>query len=171
MKTTDLASSNILLPNGTFFVELIIFFLLLFVISRFVYPPLRDAMAKREEMVHKTAEDAQNATKKLAAAQATFEQELSKARTESGRVREEARAEGTKVLNEFREQAHQEITLVAQRGAEELAAQRTQAVRELRGHVGEFANTLASRVVGTQLVASSATTARFFDELDAEGDA
>ncbi|HEY4022610.1 MAG TPA: F0F1 ATP synthase subunit B [Pseudonocardiaceae bacterium] len=171
MKTTDLASSNILLPNGTFFVELIIFFLLLAVVSRFVYPPLRDAMAKREEMVHKTTEDVQESTKKLLAAQEKFEQELSKARTESGRVRDEARSEGTKVLNEFREQAHQEISLVAQRGAEELAVQRTQAVRELRGHVGEFANTLASRVVGTQLVASSATTARFFGEVDAEGDA
>lgn len=171
MKTTDLASSNILLPNGTFFVELIIFLIVLFIVGRFVYPPLRDAIAKREEMVRKTTEDAADATKKLAAAQESFEQELSKARTESGRVRDEARAEGTKVLNEFREQAHQEINLVQQRGAEELAAQRTQAVRELRGHVGEFANTLASRVVGTQLVASSATTARFFDELDADGEA
>ena len=33
MKTTDLASTNILIPNGTFFVELIIFFLLLFVVN------------------------------------------------------------------------------------------------------------------------------------------
>lgn len=170
MHTTDLAA-NILIPNGTFFVELIIFLIMLFVISRFVYPPLRDAIAKREAMVHKTTEDVQEATKKLAAAQEKFEQELFDARTESGKVRDEARAEGTKVLGEFREQAHQEINLIQQRGAEELAVQRTQAVRELRGHVGEFANTLAGRVVGAQLVVSSATTARFFDELDAEGEA
>jgi F-type H+-transporting ATPase subunit b len=171
MKTTDLAASNnILLPNGTFFVELIIFLVMLFVISRFVYPPLRDAMQKREETVRKTAEDSQNAAKKLTAAQERYQAALAEARTESSKVREEARADGTKVLNEFREQAHREISVIAQRGAEELAGQRAQAVRELRGHVGEFATTLASRVVRADLVTNAATTARFFDELDAEGE-
>ncbi len=171
MTTTDLAASNnILLPNGTFFVELIIFLVMLFVISRFVYPPLRDALQKREDTIRQTAEDSQNATKKLAAAQERYQKSLAEARTESSKVREEARAEGTKVLNEFREQAHQEINLIQQRGAADLAVQRAQAVRELRGHVGEFATTLASRVVRTQLVSNAATTAAFFDELDAEGE-
>jgi F-type H+-transporting ATPase subunit b len=174
MKTTDLAeSNNILLPNGTIIVEIIIFAIVLFVIWRFVYPPVRDALQRREDMVRRTADESQQATEKLRAAEQKFQNSLAEARSESSSIRDSARAEGQRTLGELREQARAEADGVQQRGAAELAAQRSQADRELRTHVGEFATTLAGRVVGTELADNkrfATTTARYFDELDAEGD-
>jgi F-type H+-transporting ATPase subunit b len=174
MKTTDLAeSNNILLPNGTIIVEIIIFAIVLFVIWRFVYPPVRDALQKREDMIRRTAEESQQATEKLRGAEQLYQDELAKARTESSSIRDTARAEGQRNLAQLRDQAREEASRVQQRGAEELTAQRSQAVRELRVHVGEFATALAGRVVGAELADNkrfATTAARFFDELDAEGD-
>lgn len=45
--------NNFLLPNGTFFVELIIFLLVLFVIWRFVLPPVQKAMADRHDTLQR----------------------------------------------------------------------------------------------------------------------
>jgi F-type H+-transporting ATPase subunit b len=87
----------------------------------------------------------------------------------SSRLREEARAEGSTLLEELREQAHQEADAVGRRASEQMAAQRAQAVRELNGHVGEFSVALAGRVLGAPLPDDpnrSVVVARFLDEAE-----
>lgn len=171
MATRDIAAGNIfLLPNGTFFVELIIFLIVLLVFWKVILPPLQKSLDERDAKIRKTAEDSQQAEEKLKAAQAKYTAALAEARGESARLREEARAEGTKTLNELREQARQEADAVGQRASEQMAAQRAQAVRELRSQVGEFSVALAGRIVGTPLPDDpnrSVTVARFLEEVDA----
>ena len=168
--TQELAAGNIfLLPNGTFFVELIIFVIVLFVFWKVILPPLQKSLDERDAKIRKTAEDSQQAEEKLKAAQAKYATALAEARGESARLREQARAEGTGTLNELREQAHQQANAVAQRAGEQMSAQRAQAVRELRGHIGEFSVTLAGRVIGTPLPedpSRSVTVARFLEEVE-----
>ena len=48
------AEGNFLLPNGTFFVVLIIFLIVLGVIGTFVVPPISKVLKERENMVTKT---------------------------------------------------------------------------------------------------------------------
>jgi F-type H+-transporting ATPase subunit b len=168
--TTELAAGNIfLLPNGTFFVELIIFLIVLVVFWKVILPPLQKALDERDAKVRKTAQDSQQAEEKLKAAQAKYATALAEARGESAVVREDARAEGTRTLNELREQAHREADAISQRASEQMAEQRAQAVRDLRGHVGEFSVALAGRIIGAPLPADSnrsVTIARFLEEVD-----
>ena len=170
MATKELAAGNIfLLPNGTFFIELIIFLIVLFVFWKFILPPLQKSVDDRDAKVRKTAEDSQQAEEKLKAAQAKYADALADARGESSRLREEARTEGSTLLNELREQAHQEADAVGQRAGEQMAAQRAQAVRELHGQVGEFSIALAGRVLGTPLPQDpnrSVVVARFLEEVE-----
>ena len=49
------AEGNFLLPNGTFFVVLIIFLIVLGVIGTFVVPPISKVLKERDNMVTKTA--------------------------------------------------------------------------------------------------------------------
>jgi F-type H+-transporting ATPase subunit b len=149
------AGSNIFLfPNGTFFVELIIFVIVLLVMGWYVAPAVGKALREREEMVHREAKESQAAQEKLTAAEQRFAEALAEARSESARIRDNARAEGQQHLDELRERASQEATELSRQASEALAAQREQAMRELQPHVRELASTLAGRVVGTDIPVS-----------------
>ena len=59
-------NSNFLVPNATFFVELLLFLIILFIFYRFIVPPLTRAMKEREEMNRKQAQDREEATRQAA---------------------------------------------------------------------------------------------------------
>lgn len=164
-----LAAGNFLIPNGTFLAELVIFAIVLLVIWRVVLPPVQKALKDREDMVRKEAEQSREATERFEAAEAKYHEALAEARAESASIRDNARAEGQRILDEMRTQAQAEADLIVQRGDEQLAAQRAQVVAELRTHVGELSTALAGRVVGGELAPaarSNANVDRILGELE-----
>jgi F-type H+-transporting ATPase subunit b len=140
--------NNFLIPNGTFFAELIIFLIVLFVIWRFVLPPIQKAMGERHDTLQRQLDESRQAAEKFEAAKAKYAEELAQARAESNRIRDEARAEGQRILDEHRERAQAEISAILRRGEEELAAQRERVASELRETVPSLSTALAGRVVG-----------------------
>ncbi|MGH3900417.1 MAG: F0F1 ATP synthase subunit B [Pseudonocardiaceae bacterium] len=157
-----------LIPNATFFVELVIFLIVLGVVWRYVVPPVKRAMVERQEMVRRQIEESQQARTQLAEAQTRYSEALAEARVEAAKIRETARVDAQAIKDEMRQQAEQEVARIRQRGEEQLANQREQVVRELRGELGKLAVTLAGRIVG-ESVADDArragTVDRFLDEL------
>ncbi|MBB6373946.1 F-type H+-transporting ATPase subunit b [Pseudonocardia eucalypti] len=150
-QTTVLAADNFLAPNGTLIAELIAFLLILFVLWKYVVPPLTKSLQERQDMVQKQVEDAEDAKKQLKAATDRYEQALAEARNEAAKIREAARADGDRIREELREQANAEVARIQQRGEEQLATQRAQVVRELRGELGGLATQLAEQLVGHEL--------------------
>lgn len=170
MHTTDLAAGNLLIPNGTFIVELIIFGIVLLIMWRYVMPPILTALQERADRVARTAKEQEEATAKLGEAEARFETELAEARKKAGEIRGEARADGQRTLGDLRTQASEQADGVRRRGEAELTAQREQALRELQGHIGGISTALAGRIVGVDLPATgetATTVASFMDSLDA----
>src|SRR5262249_13938953 len=157
-----------LIPNATFFVELVIFLVVLGVLWRYAVPPVKRAMDERQAMVRRQIEESQRASKRLTEAEARYSQALNEARVEAAKIRETARAEAKEIKHETRQQAEQEVARSRQRGEEQLTTQREAVVRELRGEIGKLAVTLAGRIVG-ESVADDArragTVDRFLDEL------
>ena len=60
--------NNFLIPNGTFFVVLVIFLIVLGVIGTFVVPPIMKVLRERENMVTKTLADNKKSAELVAAA-------------------------------------------------------------------------------------------------------
>ena len=177
MNSHNLAAHNLaaegdifLIPNATFFVELVIFLIVLGVVWRYVVPPVKRAMTERQEMVRRQIEESQQARTRLDEAQTRYSEALAEARVQAAKIREAARADAQEIKDEMRQQAEQEVARIRQRGEEQLATQRDQVVRELRGELGKLAVTLAGRIVG-ESVADDArragTVDRFLDELQA----
>lgn len=169
MSSHVLAAENFLAPNATFIAELIAFLLILFLIYRYVVPPVQRSMRQRQEMVRKQVEESQQASERLEAAEAKYREALGEARTEAAKIRDDARADGQRIIDEMREQAQQEVARIRQRGEEQLASQREQATRELRSEIGNLAVTLAGRIVGESMDDESrrrGTVDRFIDELE-----
>jgi F-type H+-transporting ATPase subunit b len=152
--TTQLAeATNPLLPNGTFFVELIIFVIVLFVLWRYILPPIQKALKDRHDMVQRTIDDNRQATSQFAAAREKHQEVLAEARAESGKIRDEARSRGQVVLDEFRHRAQAEADRIRHEGERQLAEQRDQVLADLHSRVGTLAETLANRVVGADVTA------------------
>ena len=144
-------ANNFLVPNGTFFVELIAFAVIVFVLAKYVIPPINKAMAARQEAIRADFAEADAAKKSANEAEEEFKSQIADARHEAAKIREEAREQGAQIVAEMREQGQSEAARIIEHGHAQLAAERQQAVASLRAEVGSLATTLAGRIVGESL--------------------
>jgi F-type H+-transporting ATPase subunit b len=144
-------SSNFLVPNGTFFVELAAFGIIVWILAKYVVPPVNRAMTDRQNAIRKQFADLDEAESDARKAEQEYKEELSKARHEAAKIREEAREQGAAIIADMRKQAQEESERILRHGRAQLEAERSQAVQSLRNEVGSMATELAGRIVGESL--------------------
>jgi F-type H+-transporting ATPase subunit b len=160
---------NFLVPNATFIAEVIAFLIILFVLWRYVVPPVQKAMKERQDLVRGQIEESRQARETLEKAEADYQNALAEARAEAAKIRDSARADADRLRDQLRTQAEEEAERIRQRSEEQLATQRQQVVNELRAEIGRLATTLAGRVVGESLeddARRQRTVDRFLAELE-----
>jgi F-type H+-transporting ATPase subunit b len=153
-------TSNFLIPNGTFFVVLIIFLIVLGVIAKWVVPPISKVLSERDAMVKQTVDNSRKAADQFTAADEDYQAEMSKARGEASKVRDEARAEGRKVLEDMRRRASDQVASTLQEADSELKDQALSIQPDLRSSVENLSETLASRVLGVEIGTTTSTSGR-----------
>lgn len=163
MPTTTVAASNFIVPNATFIVEVVIFFVMFGVLAVWVVPPINRAVSERRELLRRRAEEAQEAREKMAAAEADYRKALAEARHTASRVREEARESGATILSEAREAAHEEARGIVEQAHQQIENERREAFQSLRGDLGSAAAELAARIVG-EPIEDDSQRARIVDE-------
>jgi F-type H+-transporting ATPase subunit b len=166
--------SNFLVPNGTFWVELIAFAIMFFLLARYIVPPINRAMTRRQDAIRQQFADLDQARDDAKSAENEFRAQIADARREAARIREEAREQGAAIVAEMREQAQAEANRIVEHAHAQLEADRQQAVTSLRSEVGTLATELASRIVGEALddeARQSRVVDRFLDGLDAKAEA
>ncbi|WP_027863205.1 F0F1 ATP synthase subunit B [Marmoricola sp. URHB0036] len=144
-------ASNFLVPNGTFFVELIAFGIIVWLLAKFVIPPINRAMTARQDAIKKEFADLEEAKAAAHKAEEEFKAQIADARHEAAKIREEAREQGAQIVGEAREQAQAEAARIVEHGHAQVRAERQQAVASLRAEVGTLAIDLAGRIVGESL--------------------
>jgi len=149
--------SNFLVPNGTFFVVLAIFLIVLAVIGTFVVPPITRVLRERDAMVHKTQADNKKSSEQFEAAEADYEEAMKEGRVQAGSFRDNARSEGRKVIEDARAEAERQVMSTLQMSAEQLKRERDAVELDLRANVGSMSSTLASRILGVDVTTSAAT--------------
>lgn len=163
-------ASNFLVPNGTFFVELFAFALMVFILGKWVIPPINKAMTARQEAIRQQFADLDEAKSEAHAAEEEFRSQIAEARHEAARIREEAREQGAAIIAEMRDQAQAEAQRIVEHAHTQIEADRKAAVASLRNEVGTLATTLAGRIVGESLedeARQSRVVDRFLADLDA----
>jgi F-type H+-transporting ATPase subunit b len=149
--------NNFLVPNGTFFFVLAIFLVVLGIIGTFVVPPILKVLRERDNMVAKTVADSRKANEQFEAAQADYEKAMKEARVQASSFRDNARAEGRKVVDDARAGAEQQVLLTLQQAGEQLKRERDAVELDLRANVAGMSATLASRILGVDVTTSAAT--------------
>jgi F-type H+-transporting ATPase subunit b len=144
-------SSNFLVPNGTFIAELVAFAIIVYVLAKFIIPPINRAMTARQEAIRKEFAELDEAKSEAKKAEEEFKSQIADARHEAAKIREEAREQGAQIVSEARDQAQSEAARIVEHGHAQVRAERAQAVASLRAEVGTLAIDLAGRIVGESL--------------------
>jgi F-type H+-transporting ATPase subunit b len=139
-----------------------------------VLPRLNQLLDDRSKAIAGRIDEAKHAREEAERVLTQYQEQLAEARAEAGRIRDQAREDGKRIIAELRDQAQAEAARVTAQARAQIEAERASAVQSLRAEVGSLAIDLASGVIGEHLADDKNATAlvdRFLAELDLDGKA
>ena len=163
-----------LLPHhpSELFVGIALMLIIFVIMWKVVVPAFEKMYAERSDKIEGGMQRAAAAEAKAQAALAYYNDQLTAAREEAARIREEARNQSATMVNEAKAKADKEAARILENGRVQLQAERAQLILELRGEVGGMATQLAGRIVGESLTDDERalrTVDRFLAELETAG--
>jgi len=154
---------------STFIGQLVGFAAIVFLVVRYVVPPVRRLMAARQDAVRQQLKDAATASDRLTESTTAHSKAVEDAKTEGERVVEQAETDAGRIVEQLRAQADVESERINAQGSRQVDLLRTQLSRQLRLELGHEAVRQAGELVRNYVADSeqqSATVDRFLDELD-----
>lgn len=154
---------------STFIGQLIGFAIIVFVLWRYVVPPVRTLMQKQQDAVRAALAESTDAANRLADADAMHAKALEDANAESSKITDEARHDSERIASQLEEQAGVEAERLKIQGAQQVQLMRQQLIRQLRQGLGTESVQKADELVRAHVAdpeARSATVDRFLNELD-----
>jgi F-type H+-transporting ATPase subunit b len=164
------SAPNPLLPANFDILWSVVVFALIAIAFRFwILPKLTKILDERTETIEGGIARAEAVQVEAAAALKEYTAQLTVARAEAARLRDDARTEAAQILREARASAVKDAEHVTALAVRQIEAERQQTIIALRSDVGALAAELAGRIVGEAL-ADDARQRRvidaFLDELD-----
>jgi F-type H+-transporting ATPase subunit b len=150
-----LNSSIFLLPNGTFFVELAVFLIIIGLIAKYILPPLNRAMEQRQEHIRSSLQAADAARAEAAAADDERRAALDEARKQSREIVAQANRTAEQVKAEMGGRGQVEYDRIVANAENEVALARRRAVEEASERMGELVLEVVERIIGREVDATT----------------
>jgi F-type H+-transporting ATPase subunit b len=141
------APSPILPPTNELIWGGISFFLLLGLLTKFAYPGIKKGMADRTTRIRTDLEGAEAAKADAQRVLDEYRAQLADAKTEAGRIIEEARQQADALKRDQAQRLQTELAEMRERAASDVEAAKTQAIADLRSEVASLAIGAAEVVV------------------------
>jgi F-type H+-transporting ATPase subunit delta len=154
---------------STFIGQLVGFALIVFLVVRYVVPPVRGLMATRQTTVRQQLDDSAIAAERLTESTAAHSKAVEAAKSEAQRVVEEAQVDAERISAQLQAHAEVEAERIKGQGSSQAELLRTQLSRQLRHELGHESVRKAGELVRSfvaDAAQQSATVDRFLDELD-----
>jgi F-type H+-transporting ATPase subunit b len=165
------ATPNPLIPADYDIIwSLVCFAVILVVFWKLVIPRVTTMLDERAAVIEGGIAKAEAAQAEASAQLEKYNELLAEARAEAGKIREQARLDGAKILSELKEQASAEAARITANASAQIEAERQSALVSLRTEVGTLALDLASGVIGQSLSDDAKATSMvdsFLAELEA----
>jgi F-type H+-transporting ATPase subunit b len=129
----------------------ICFAVVAFLLSRFAFPRLREAVQARERSIQQALEEAEKSRSEARQLLEDYKKQLAEARSEANRMIEDARRQAEDVRRDIIERAEKDAESIVQRAQEQIQAERDRTVQDLQGQIADFSIELAEKVVGRSL--------------------
>jgi F-type H+-transporting ATPase subunit b len=145
------ATSIFLLPNGTFFVELLVFVVLLAIAGKYFLPPINKALNSRQEKIRESLAAADAAKAEAAAADDEKAKVLAEAREQARTIVANAQATSDQLKAEAAGRAQTEYDRILSTAQGEVDSARQRAIDEASARIGEIVFELVEKIVGREV--------------------
>lgn len=133
--------------NITLILQMLVFAVFVWFTMRFVWPPLMQAMEKRQEQIASGLAAAERGKKELELAQYRVKEEFRQAKTEAAGIIEHAHRRAGMLIDEAKATAKLEAQKQIMLGQEQLSQEIYRAKELLRQQVAELAVTAAEKIL------------------------
>jgi F-type H+-transporting ATPase subunit b len=146
-----IATSNFLVPNGTFIVELVAFLIVLAVIARYVLPPVNKALRDRQAQIQSELAAADKARAEASAADEDRRQALEEARRRAREIVEQATRSAEKTRSDAAAQGQEEHDRILANANAEVNQARQRALEEATAELSQLVMDVVERVIGREV--------------------
>ena len=136
---------------GLFFWQMLLFILLLFLLKKFAWKPILDALNSREEGIKNALEEADKARQEMMDLQANNEKILKEARAERDTLLKEARSMKEQIISEAKEEAGAQANKMIEQAKSTIENEKLAAITELRNQVAELSIGIAENIIKDEL--------------------
>ena len=120
---------------GLFFWQTIIFILLIFLLKKYAWKPILDAVNEREEGIKNALLSAEKAKEEMASLQSDNEETLKKARAERDSLLKEAREIKQQLIDDAKNEAQSEAKKIISQAQETIQNEKKAAISDLKNQL------------------------------------
>jgi F-type H+-transporting ATPase subunit b len=136
---------------GLFFWQTIIFILLIFLLKKYAWKPILDAVNEREEGIKNALLSAEKAKEEMASLQSDNEETLKKARSERDSLLKEAREIKQQLIDDAKNEAQSEAKKIISQAQETIQNEKKAAISDLKNQVATLSIDIAEKVLKEKL--------------------
>jgi ATP synthase F0 subunit b/ATP synthase F1 delta subunit len=154
---------------STFIGQLVGFAVIVWLVWRYVVPPVRKLMTDQQNTVRQQLADSSSAADRLAEASRAHAKAKEDARAEAQRLTEEAQEDAKRIGEQLRAQADSDAERIKQQGGKQAELLRSQLIRQLRQDIGSESVRRAGELVRGYVAdpdQQSGTVDRLLNDLD-----
>lgn len=156
--------------NTTMLWQLVNFFLLLFLLRKFLYSPIKNILDKRAAQINGDLDDAEDRRQEAEELKAKYEQKLRNARTEAQEIVDNAETRANKKAKEIINKAEERAENLKAKKLEEIEQAKKEAAAELRDSIADYTVLAANKLIREQIDENKhqQMIMDFIDDLDKE---
>ena len=152
MQTVAAEGIDLFLPKSfDIFWSAVILVIVAIFFYNFFLPKFQSVFDERAAKIEGGIAKAEKAQQEAEEAKDKYEKQLSGARIEASKIRDDARAEASHIIADARSRAETEAAQITANAQRSIASQQQQALVSLKGEVGVIATALAGKILGSKL--------------------
>ncbi len=136
---------------GLFFWQTVIFVILIFVLKKYAWKPILDAVNEREEGIKNALLSAEKAKEEMVSLQSDNEATLKKARAERDLLLKEAREIKQQLIDDAKNEAKSEAKKIISQAQDTIISEKNAAISDLKNQVAELSIEIAEKVLKEKL--------------------
>ncbi len=136
---------------GLMFWTVLIFLLLLFILRKFAWKPIVEALKAREESIEKALNEAKIAREEIAGLKAENERIMKEARAEREKMLKEAREKGEQLIREAKQTAENERKKLLAEAHQQVKAEKDKAFQDLKKDITNLVIETAEKILRQEL--------------------
>lgn len=136
---------------GLFFWQIILFVLLLFLLKKYAWKPILDALNNREEGIKNALDEADKARQEMVDLKSSNEKILKEARAERDGMLKDARMIKEKMIAEAKDEAKAQSGKIIEQAKQTIENEKQAAITELKNQVAELSIGIAEKIMKDEL--------------------